>query len=100
MLSLMPSFRAVAARIAACQFSYSAFFALCLLLLRNVQDRSTRTTRPRRRFDTGAQAMTIRAEDKDDIENVEAWAEIFRDILHLIPQERRAQVSRIANSPR
>jgi hypothetical protein len=32
------------------------------------------------------------SEDKRDIENVEAWAEIFRNILHLTPIERRAEV--------
>ena len=36
------------------------------------------------------------AENNDDIENVEAWAEIFGEILDLIPRERRAQVLALA----
>ena len=32
------------------------------------------------------------SEDERDVENVEAWADVFRNLLHLIPLDRRAEV--------
>jgi hypothetical protein len=36
------------------------------------------------------------SEDRKDIENVEAWAEVIRDILDLIPNEQRMEVLALA----
>jgi hypothetical protein len=35
-------------------------------------------------------------EDEDDINNIEAWAEIIADILHWVPVEARMQVLQLA----
>jgi hypothetical protein len=44
-----------------------------------------------------ATAMSIQVgELDDDITNVEAWAEIIKDLLHLMPPEQRADVLALA----
>src|SRR5262252_3809296 len=44
-----------------------------------------------RRLAGKRQAMKT-SEDEHDVANVEAWADVFRDLLYLIPGERRAEV--------
>jgi hypothetical protein len=34
----------------------------------------------------------MKAESREDVENVEAWAEVIKDILDLIPNEQRMEV--------
>jgi hypothetical protein len=36
--------------------------------------------------------MPMKSETSDDVKNVEAWAEVIRDVLWLMPIERRAEV--------
>jgi hypothetical protein len=36
------------------------------------------------------------SEDRDDIENVEAWAEVIKSVLYLVPIDRRATVLALA----
>src|SRR5262249_39908993 len=38
----------------------------------------------------------MRTENREDIENVEAWAELIKDVLWLMPVERRADVLALA----
>src|SRR5262245_33179302 len=40
----------------------------------------------------GNEMLTRYSEDRDDIENVEAWAEVIRDLLYLTPMEQRGAV--------
>ena len=39
---------------------------------------------------------TRRSEDREDIENVEAWAEVIKEVLRLVPMDRRAAVLALA----
>jgi len=36
------------------------------------------------------------AENQKDVENVEAWAEVIKDVLWLVPMDRRAEVLALA----
>ena len=38
----------------------------------------------------------MKSEDREDIENVEAWAEVFKAVLYLVPMDRRAAVLALA----
>jgi hypothetical protein len=38
----------------------------------------------------------VKSEDREDIENVEAWAEVFKAVLYLVPMDRRAAVLALA----
>ena len=38
-----------------------------------------------------------KCEDQKDIGNVEAWAEVVEDLLHLVPEDQRAEVLALAS---
>jgi hypothetical protein len=40
------------------------------------------------------------SEDQEDVENVEAWAEVIEDMLRLVPMDRRAAVLELASKKR